>query len=453
MSHRSALFVAAVFASLVPACMQGDAPPAEGPEVDACPVVTNATPTHHAATVSRDETWTAAASPHVVQWETSIAEGATLTIEPCARVVFRHDAALNATRAGARLVAEGTARRPITFAGDAGARWGKVAVSHPARATLRYVRLSGGGGDRFHRHGTLSLRGDGATPAQPVALLDHVTIEDSLGPGVVVERTATFAPGSTDLTVTRAGTGGVVPFAVWINEHAIDGLPSGQYTGNAVDEILVDPTGANGTGGLQEDATMRDRGVPYRIGSSSVDRFNIGAGGRNAPRQTTLTVEAGVVMRFTPGTRMNVELYTGDFPASGALRALGTAERPIVMTSAAERPRPGDWSGLWYGGVASANNRLEHVSLEFTGYDCSCVLSTCSAVERHDAAVILTAQPSTAFIRNVRFANGHGHGVFRGWVGAASPDFTETNTFDAMGGCPQTLPASPTGCTPRVACR
>lgn len=198
---------------------------------------------------------------------------------------------------------------------------------------------------------------------------------------------------------------------------------------------------------------MRDLGVPYRIGDSSVDRFGIGEGGRNARRVTTLTVEPGVVLRFAPGTRLAVEHYTGDFAASGVLRAVGTAARPIVMTSAAASPRPGDWGGVWYGGIASSANRLEHVSLEYTGYDCGCVLSTCSDVADHDAAVIFSQPPSTDFIHRVRFTNGHGHGVFRGWSGSATPDFTADNTFENMGGCAQTLPSLPEGCGPRRACR
>jgi hypothetical protein len=447
---RSALFAVAALGSFVSAC--GPQSP-DAPEASECPVVTSAAPIVHGLSVAQSETWSAAAGPHVVQGTTTLAANATLTIEPCARVIFRRDAALVASQPGARIVAEGTARRPITFTGDNGARWGEVAVQHPARASLRYARFANGGGDRFHRHATISLRGDSMTPAQPVALLDHVTVDDSLGPAVVAERTATFAPGSGDLVVTRAGVGGDVPFAMWINEHAIDALPTGSYTGNRVDEILVDPTGANGMGGLQQDATMRDRGVPYRIGDSSVDRFGIGEGGRTARSRTTLTVEPGVVMRFSPGTRLNVELYTGDFAASGVLRAVGTAVRPIVMTSAAATPRAGDWSGIWYGGIPSADNRLEHVSLEYTGYDCGCVLATCSDVADHDAAVIFSQPPPTAFVRNVRFAHGHGHGVFRGWRGGATPDFMATNTFEDMRGCAQTLPGFTEGCGPRRACR
>lgn len=442
-------------ASLLPLAACGPVPDAPGapgtPEL--CPALPS-NPTDHPSRIDRSETWTAAGSPHFVSGDTSLAAGVTLTLEPCARVVFRRDASLTVARDGARLVAEGTATRPITFEGDAGARWGQLTVQHPARASLRYARFTNGGADRFHDHATVFLRGDALTPSKPVALLDHVTVDGSFGPGLVADRAATFVAGSRDLVVTRSGGGtGAKPFPVVIGEHAIDALPSGSYTGNADDEVLVDPEGANGMGGLQEDATMRDRGVPYRIGDSGVDRFTIGAGASQARRVTTLTVEPGVVMRFHPATRFSVEFVSGEFPASGVLRAVGTAERPIVMTSAAATPRPGDWAGLWYGGIPSAANRLEHVSLEYTGYDCGCVLLTCSDVARHDAAIIFTAPPPTAFARNLRVAHGRGHGVFRGWRGAATPDFAAGNTFEDMGGCAQTLPALAEGCTPRPACR
>jgi hypothetical protein len=444
-----AIFTTVALASLAAAC----GPTPEGaPSARGCPVITNATPTMHPASIERSETWTAAASPHLVRGDTKLAAGATLTIEPCARVVFAADAALTAARADARLVAEGTAERPITFEGLAGARWGQVTVESPARAVLRHVSFADGGGDRFHNNASLVLRGDMLLPSKPVALLDHVTIEDSMGPGVVAERAGTFAAGSTDLVVTRSG-GDAIPFPVVIGEHAIDALPTGAYTGNRADEILVEPEGANSAGGLQEDATMHDRGVPYRIGDSTVDRFVIGAGGRTAPRRTTLTVEAGVVMRFHPGTRFEIEHYTGDFAASGVLRALGTAARPIVMTSASPTPHAGDWSGLWYGGIASADNRIEHASIEYAGGDCGCVLETCSLVDSHDSSIIFSQAPASGFIRDTRIAHGRGHGVFRGWRGADSPDFMASNSFEDLAGCAQTRPSSDTSCGVRTACR
>lgn len=445
-----AIFTTVALASLAAvAC----GPTPEGtPSTQGCPVITNTTPTMHPASIEQSETWTAATSPHLVRGDTRLAAGTTLTVEPCARVVFAADASLTVARADARLVAEGTAARPITFEGLAGARWGQVTVESPARAVLRHVSLADGGGDRFHSNASLVLRGDTMLPSKPVALLDHVTIEDSMGPGLVVERTGTFAPGSGDLVVTRSGSE-AIPFPVVIGEHAIDGLPTGAYTGNRADEILVEPEGANQRGGLQEDATMRDRGVPYRIGDSTVDRFVIGAGGRDAGRRTTLTVEAGVVMRFHPSTRLEIEHYTGDFAASGVLRVLGTAARPVVLTSAAPAPHAGDWAGLWYGGIPAAENRLEHASIEYAGGDCGCVLLTCSDVTSHDSSVIFSQAPASGFIRDTRIAHGRGHGVFRGWRGAASPDFMATNSFEDLSGCAQTLPSTDSGCGVRPACR
>lgn len=446
---RTAILSTLALASLASAC----GPAQEGsPSPQGCPVVMNATPTTHPLSIDRSETWTAAGSPHVVQGDTRLAEGTTLTIEPCAQVVFRPDASLTVARANTRLVAEGTADRPITFEGLAGARWGQVTVEGQGRGVLRHVSFADGGADRFHGNATLVLRGDLALPAKPVALLDHVTIEDSFGPGLVVERAGTFAPGSTDLVITRTGSE-AIPFPVVLGEHAIDGLPAGRYTGNRVDEILVDPEGADGRGGLQADATMRDRGVPYRIGDSRVDRFVIGMGGRQATRRTTLTVEPGVTMRFHPGTRFEIEHYTGDFAASGVLRAVGTAARPIVMTSAAPAQRAGDWSGLWYGGIPSGDNALEHATIEYAGGDCGCVLLTCSDVTSHDSSVIFSQPPATAFVKNTRIAHGLGHGIFRGWRGAATPDFMATNTFDDLAGCAQTVPGLEPGCGGRLACR
>jgi hypothetical protein len=65
-----------------------------------------------------------------------------------------------------------------------------------------------------------------------------------------------------------------------------------------------------------------------------------------------LTIEPGVTLRFHAGTGLRVE--------QGALSALGTAFDPIVLTSAAAAPAPGDWSGLYLGSDAGASE-LAHV--------------------------------------------------------------------------------------------
>ncbi len=57
----------------------------------------------------------------------------------------------------------------------------------------------------------------------------------------------------------------------------------------------------------------------------------------------TLTLEAGITLRFEPGTG----LFIGQHAYYGALVAQGTPDAPITFTSNAASPRPGDWKGVY----------------------------------------------------------------------------------------------------------
>jgi hypothetical protein len=429
----SLLALALVIAS--PACAPESAP--SDPEPTSCPAVTHG-PTIHDASPTADETWTAAGSPHIVTNHLRIPAGVTLTIEPCAEVQFEEDRGIELRDDASALRAEGTAKQPITFRGKDGARWSDVDVSASAQAILRHVTMQGGGSDRFAANATLVVRGDGATPAKHPALVDHVTIDGSLGAGVRVFAAGGFAAGSTDLVITGSGSDDH-PYPLEIGEHAIGSLPTGRYTGNRADEILIEDEGANQRSGLQEDATMRDLGVPYHFGTWRDARFRIGGGDEGS--LATLTIEKGVTLRFEPGNRFEIEHLTGPFAATGALRALGTADAPVVFTSAAPSPASGDWGGLWFGGIPRAENHLEHVRIEYAGGPCGCVLVSCNAVESYDAAVIFTQPPPSAFITSSTIAHSAGHGIVRAWVDAEGPDFSAGNTFEDLHGCAQTLPS------------
>jgi hypothetical protein len=425
-------------------------PSADAGPTEACAQPTGG-PTVHPSQVSQNETWTAAASPHVIQFTTRVAAGVTLTLEPCATVLFKQGTSLELFSVGARLVAEGTASKPIRFAGEGGTRWGVLSVSHPAHATLRHVKLSGGGGERFADHATLFIRGDQTTPARRPVLVDHVTIEASQGPGVSIDSAGAFAAGSAELVITGSGSDSH-PFPAVLGEHALGSLPTGRYTGNRVDEILLEPEGANGYRALQEDATLRDRGVPYRIGTLATAVFQVG-GGTRSPR-TVLSIEPGVTLRFAPGARMRIGTNLNEQSSDGVLKAVGTATRPITFTSAADAPAPGDWAGLVFNGTADPETRLEHAVLEYTGNDCGCSLLTCTATAEHEAAITLNARPASVFVRNTRIVHGSGHGVFRSWRGDAAPDFLSTNVFEHLTGCAQTQPMPLAGActTPRQTC-
>jgi len=74
--------------------------------------------------VTADRTLYRAASPYHITQDISVHGGATLTIEPGTELRFSPGASLLVY---GRLLAEGTAARPIVFTGEGGARWGAIA--------------------------------------------------------------------------------------------------------------------------------------------------------------------------------------------------------------------------------------------------------------------------------------------------------------------------------------
>lgn len=411
-----------------------------GPPAIDCPAPT-AGPTKHQGDIEGEEHWTAENSPHIVEYDVNVRNGSKLVIEPCAEVQIAEGkhiyVAYPGTPGQGSLVAEGRPEKPITIRGLDGARWASLYVHAPGTASLKHVKLSGGGGGDFEHNTTIDAIGDGELPADPILGLDHVTIEGSLGTGVWMQGGATFVEGSQELTVTGSG-GGESVYPVEIEEHSMDRLPTGSYKGNAKDEILLRTFGTGIAGsGLVTDATLHDRGVPYHVGTSKVDNFTIG--GAESEPVGRLTIEPGVVMKFEPGIALRIQTFTSDKPARAVLRALGTADKPIVFTSAADAPKAGDWRGLWFGGVPEADNELDHVVIEYTGADCGCVLNSCSDIAEHEGAVILTQQPPSAFIKNTVFKDGAGHAITEGFDGTLV-NFRPTNTFQNIAGCPQTLP-------------
>ncbi len=422
-----------------------------GPVEPSCPATTHGPTLHEGGDVAKNEAWTADGSPHVVTGDVRIRNGATLVIEPCAEVAVAKGKHLQVAYPGTpntgALVAEGTAKRPIRIHGQDGARWASLYVQAPGTARLAHVSFAGGGGGDFEDGATLHALGDGEDGGDPILFVDHVSIKGSLGFGALLNRGAAFVAGSNALTI--AGSGGY-PLAV--SEHALDALPTGAYTSNAKDEILVDPEGGRIAGsGFLADATVHDRGVPYHVGRSSNESLTIG--GREDGKLVTVTIEPGVTMRFEAGGALKVQHFTNQDPSTGALRAIGTAAKPILLTSAKTAPAPGDWRGIWYGGVPRSTNAIEHVKIEYAGGDCGCILLTCSAISEHEGAIIFTAQPPSAFVKNTTFSAIAGHGITEGYDGGFI-DFRPTNTFSAVAGCAQTRPReNPTSCpSPKPAC-
>jgi len=71
-----------------------------------------------------------------------------------------------------------------------------------------------------------------------------------------------------------------------------------------------------------------------------------------------LIIEPGVVVKFNQGSQMLVS-------QGGTLIAQGTAAQPIVFTSSAPTPQPGDWGYIYVGANSAA--RLAHCEISYGG--------------------------------------------------------------------------------------
>jgi PKD repeat protein len=76
----------------------------------------------------------------------------------------------------------------------------------------------------------------------------------------------------------------------------------------------------------------------------------------------TFTIEAGCVLKFTPNAGMTIA-------SSEHVKfiAVGTAEKPIVFTSASETPAPGDWDGIEFYNRLTTGSIMDHCIVEYGG--------------------------------------------------------------------------------------
>lgn len=73
----------------------------------------------------------------------------------------------------------------------------------------------------------------------------------------------------------------------------------------------------------------------------------------------TLTIDPGVEVRFEPQTALIV---------AGSLVAGGSDSEPVLFTSAASGPEPGDWAGITFERLNDAGSVLEYAVVEYAGY-------------------------------------------------------------------------------------
>jgi hypothetical protein len=305
--------------------------------------------------IATDLTLTALESPHVVTGDVRIENGATVTLEPGAVVMFAGDSNLRmdvgASSPGA-LIADGGepgVGEQIVFTRFQGVgatapsghyrglRFGNNNIASVTR--LRNVIVEFGG-----RRNVAAEQGAIEILAGSAPAISDSIIRESLNYGVYAQ-----AGAGTQVTnwfdrnqVTVNGRG---PISIGSDDVSTLGANL-ELTENGVDRVFV-----RGAGVRRAASVWANYGIPYYLSAGLVVR-----GG------ATLTLAPGSELRFAQNTRLQVSV-----PSSGAdparLVATGTPEAPIWMVADAT-----PWNGVFIENDAQAGTVLRNVRVEgFSG--------------------------------------------------------------------------------------
>ena len=270
--------------------------------------------THHSGTIDAPETWTASASPHVVDSDLYIE--AILTLEPGAVVLVADGAAIAVgTRSPAGLVARGRSDSTITFSAlsitPGPGAWNGIilrANTIPDTSLFRHcvVEYAGGGGSLIR------------CEAGRVAV-DSSEFRSSSGSGV-------SASGNGLGSLSHSAFSACARFPVSI----APGLVSVIGTGNSFTENYRNAVEVPG-GTVAATDTWPNLGFPYAITAALTvaDSAN-----------PLLFLASGCSLLFADSAKLRVGLGK-----PGALRADGTYGR-VVFGPLADAPGPGQWRGI-----------------------------------------------------------------------------------------------------------
>ncbi|MBI5562413.1 MAG: chitobiase/beta-hexosaminidase C-terminal domain-containing protein [Deltaproteobacteria bacterium] len=170
-------------------------------------------------------------------------------------------------------------------------------------------------------------------------------------------------------------------------------------------------------GNMYNNATWTAAGSPYVVQNSVV-----------IDSSATLTIEAGVTVRFNPGTFIRVQY--------GAVRAMGTAASPVTLTSWADAPggspAPGGWNGIAFmdnanDGATVFNNTIIRYGSTLTMEAASPTFNNC--VFDSNAGYVMSIDLAS-------YPHGAGNGAVNNGVDAisvASGDMTASGAWDLKG--------------------
>jgi hypothetical protein len=278
-------------------------------------------------------TWTFDNGPYIIDTALSINSGATLIIDAEIEVRFRPGTSMSVA-SGGTLRVNGDPGKPVVFTSDAVAPaagdWVSVNILAGGSASFDYCEIAyaGQGGGT----GALTISSAG------IVTLDQCDIHHNVDYGAQISGGAGVSPVFTDVIIRDNGDGAVEQGGDTSPEYANVTL-----TGNGEDGVLL--IGDYSTT-LELDGSGLN-GAHFTPNTS----ININAGGE-------VTVTAGTTLAFAQDAELNVN-------NGGDLQVNGTPGNPVVFTSNASSPAPGDWRSvdINIGGAAS----FSYCSVAFGG--------------------------------------------------------------------------------------
>ncbi len=382
-----------------------------------------------------DETWTAAGAPHLISSDLRVT--ATVTIEKCATVKLgeRTRVTVGTSSLAGKLVARG-----VTFsAQDPGKPWGSLTVDVKGALDFENTQIEGGANPASAQNGGGAVVAYGIAASQPVITRSlrfvNVLVTGAKGYGVNLQRMSGFTADSANVTFAETGDA-AAPYPVRVEAGAVGTLPTLTFRNTMSGDIRVE------RGGSMPSDTFKALGVPYRI----MGRLLVAPSADGAP--STLTIEAGVTLKMDHDGDSGMTL--GLSPARrGVLIVNGTANAPVVFTSAKAVPAAADWTNLYFRFTPATGNRITFAIVEYAGAASGLQGYGCGPAGNNASVIIApdTGRPDSAFITDSTLRQGGGDtGLLLGWVSdLTGPDFVSSNTFSDLPACKVSRWRSATG--------
>jgi hypothetical protein len=338
-----------------------------------------------------DLTLTKACSPYVIRSSVVIVKG-TLTIEAGAVLLFEPAASLFVE--GGRLDVRGTQAENVVF---------DLYGANPSRSPwhgLEFIR--GAASPSQVRYATIRNCGSPAASSGCVFVsnvskatlvaLDHVTIAVAAGNGLLTL-------GISDFSLTNCTFRNIAKdaFAVWVYAPQFVDIGPGNDFGGA-------PIAIYGSIPIDTDTVWTSPGTDIVV-ISGIDVV--------AQKTIDLSLGAGMKFLFQLGAGIMLDGYSH-------LTVRGTADAPVVFSSARATPKPGDWAGIYVGvsdGDGLSGLNISHALIEFAGGG-SWATGT--------GGILLDGWPVEAVITDSTIRQNAGEGIHLACSASALPVLTGT---------------------------